>query len=144
MTGNLGYRALGDFWKFQPHALSKYLKIPCHQFPSYSTIRRIIMGVNWQDLIEVFNQWASQLTLDNEESRWFAIDGKCLKSTVEHCCHNQQNFVSIVSVFCQENGLVVHLAKTENKHTSEIHQVQDTVKSAGFSNKVLSMDAAHC
>jgi predicted transposase YbfD/YdcC len=144
MTGNLGYRALGDFWKFQPRALSKYLKIPCHQFPSYSTIRRILMKVDWQDLIEVFNQWASQLTSDTEESRWLAIDGKCLKSTVENYCQNQQNFASIVSVFCQENGLVVHLAKIENKHTSEIHQVQDIVKNAGFNNKVFSMDALHC
>jgi predicted transposase YbfD/YdcC len=144
MAGHLGYRALGDFCRFQQPKFSKYLKIPRHQFPSYSTIRRVIMGVDWQNLIEVFNQWASQLTSCMDESRWFAIDGKCLKSTVENGCHNQQNFVSIVSVFCQENGLVAHLAKIENKHTSEIHQVQDIIKNAGFSDKVLSMDAAHC
>lgn len=144
MTGHLGYRALGDFSRFQQKALRKYLKIPHHQFPSYSTIRRTIMGVDWRNLVEVFNQWASQLISCIEESKWFAIDGKCLKSTVEHCCDNQQNFVSIVSVFCQENGLVAHLEKIENKHTSEIHQVQDIIKNAGFRNKVLSMDAVHC
>jgi len=144
MTGHVGYRALGDFSRFQQPNLSKYLKIACHQLPSYSTMRRAMLGVDWRSLIEVFNQWASQLTSCTEESRWFAIDGKCLKSTVEHYCHNQQNFVSIVSVFCQEHGLVVQLARIENKHTSEIHQVHDIVKNVGFSNQVLTMDAVHC
>ena len=42
------------------------------------------MGVYWANLIEIFNQWASQLTMANNESEWLAIDGKSFRSTLEH------------------------------------------------------------
>jgi pyridoxine/pyridoxamine 5'-phosphate oxidase len=89
-----------------------------------------MMGVEWENLIEIFNQWASQLTMANNESEWLAIDGKSLRSTLEHYGRSQQNFVSMISVFCQDNGLVLH-TKIENKHQSEIHQVQEIAITSG-------------
>jgi hypothetical protein len=53
-------------------------------------------GVDWADLIDIFNQWAGQLTIPNDESEWLAINGHSLKSTPEHYCLHQQNFVSII------------------------------------------------
>jgi hypothetical protein len=144
MMGQLEYRALGDFAKFQQRLFTKHLAIPNYQPPSYSTIRRVMMGVNWLDLIQVFNSWASQLAPLDEESSWLAIDGKSLKSTVEHYFHNHQNFISIISVFCQDNGLVLHLDRIENKHKSEIHQVHDIAMTSGLSNRVFTLDALHC
>jgi len=144
MAGHLGYRALGDFAKFQRHSLTKYFSISSGQVPSYSTIRRATMRIDWADLIEIFNQWASQLIVSNDEPEWLAIDGKSLKSTVKNYGGHQQNFVSMISVFCQENGLVLHLAKIENKHQSEIHQVQDIARNPALKNKVFTLDALHC
>lgn len=144
MAGYLEYRALGDFAKSQQSSLRKYFHIRSPQAPSYSTIRRAMMGVDWSNLIDVFNQWAGQLAIGDEESQWLAIDGKSLGSTVEYYRGSQQNFVSIISVFCQKNGLVLYLTKIENKHKSELHQVQDIARFSGIQNKVFTLDALHC
>jgi len=144
MAGYLEYRALGDFAKSQQSSLRKYFHIRSSQAPSYSTIRRAMMGVDWSNLIDIFNQWASELAVGDEEFQWLAIDGKSLKSTVEYYRGSQQNFVLIISVFCERNGLVLHLSKIENKHKSELHQVQDIARNSGIQNKVFTLDALHC
>ena len=94
------------------------------------------MGVYWANLIDIFNRWASQLTMANNESEWLAIDGKSLRSTLENYGRSQPNFVSMISVFCQDNGLVLHRVKIENKHQSEIHQVQEIARTSGFKKNI--------
>ena len=144
MTGHLGYRALGYFAKQHRKKLTESFGFPQEQVPSYSTIRRAMMGIDCESLIAVFNQWAAHLIPEDSADDWLAIDGKSLRSTVEHYCQNQQNFVSIVSCFGQENGLVLALKKLENKRTSEINCVQDMVRHIPFENKVFTLDALHC
>lgn len=144
MAGHLGYRALGDFAKSQQQPLTKLFKTRIEKAPTYSTIRRAIQGVDWAELIKVFNQWGSQLEISKDEADWLAIDGKSLKSTLQYYCSNHQNFVSMISVFCQKNGLVLALEKFENKQRSEIHQVQDLVGTLPLKKKVFTLDALHC
>ena len=144
MAGHLEYRALGDFAKSQQILLKKYFHLRSLKTPSYSTIRRTMMGVDWSNLMDVFNQWSSQLAIGDEECQWLAIDGKSLKSTVENHQNSQQNFVSIISVFCQKNGLVLHLSRIENKNKSELHQVQDIARDSGIHDRVFTLDALHC
>jgi len=144
MTGHLGYRALGAFALSQQRPLTKYFPISSRIVPSYSTIRRAMIGVDWASLIEIFNQWAGQLTIAQSDCEWLAIDGKSLRSTVQHYCDNHQNFVSMISVFCQSNGLVLHLDKMQNKKESEIAHVQDIARNSGLKNKVFTGDALHC
>ena len=144
MTGHLGYRALGYFAKCHQKSLTESFGISRKQIPSYSTIRRAMIGIDCAELIESFNRWAVQLVPEDEPGDWLAIDGKSLRSTIQNHCQNQQNFVSIVSGFCQENGLVLSLDKLENKQASEIHCVQDMVRRMPFKNKVFTLDALHC
>lgn len=144
MAGYIGYRALAHFAKTQHYQLNKYFGI-CHQsVPSHSTIRRAMIQVDWADLIQVFNQWAGQLFGADDETKWLAIDGKSLKSTVVNHFQKQQNFVEVISVFCPGNGLVLHLAKIERKHQSELQQIQDIARDSGLTNKVFTLDALHC
>jgi DDE_Tnp_1-associated len=63
MAGYLEYRALGGFAKSQQNLLKKYFHLRSRKTPSYSTIRRSMMGVDWANLIDVFNQWAGQLAI---------------------------------------------------------------------------------
>ena len=98
-------------------------------------------GIDWAELIELFNQWAGELMADDTEFNWFAIDGKCLRSTVQNCCENRQNFVSIISVFLPKNGLVLHLDKICNNETSELSKVQDIVRNIDCKNQVFTLDA---
>jgi hypothetical protein len=46
MSGYVGYRAWGDFVKRHRYVLIELFRIQRHGVPSYSTIRRILMGVD--------------------------------------------------------------------------------------------------
>lgn len=46
MNGYVGYRAWGDFVRRHSRGLIKAFGIEKHGVPSYSTIRRVVMGVD--------------------------------------------------------------------------------------------------
>ena len=75
---------------------------------------------------------------------WVSIDGKCLRSTCKNSQNSSQNFVSIVSLFTHQTGLVLILQKFANKKSSEIRQVQERVKGYPISENVFTLDALHC
>ena len=56
MSRNLGYREIENFAKINQKELSQVLKIQLEKPPSYSTIRRVVEGVDWSNLIEIFNE----------------------------------------------------------------------------------------
>ena len=80
MSGCLGYRALGDFVKRHKQSLVEILEIPKKRVPSYSTIRRVMMRVDFEELTQVFNSWASEY-VELNRSEWLATDGKSIKAT---------------------------------------------------------------
>ncbi len=144
MVGCLSYRDLSAFANNHHDYLLRLAKNPQLKVPSYSTIRRIMMGIENDNLIPIFNQWATQLSSKEENPDWIAIDGKSIKSTLTDYYGNKQNFASIVSWFSQENGLVLALEKLENKKTSEIYCVREMVDNTTLSNRILTLDAVHC
>ena len=144
IQGYTGYRALGDFSKSNQRLLSTTLSIVPQRVPSYSTIRRVILGVGWSNLLQIFNEWAIELLPKNYLRSWIAIDGKSSRSTIKNYSSKSQDFVVIVSFFSQEFGVVLNVNRFENKKSSEIHQVQDAVRSCSINNQVFTMDALHC
>jgi hypothetical protein len=84
MTKHLTYRALGRFALHHSYQLGRSYGIRHPSRPSYSTFRRVLMGLNWQELINAFNQWASQLTLTTSPGDCLTIDGKALRSTLRY------------------------------------------------------------
>ncbi|MCC5638176.1 transposase family protein [Nostoc sp. CHAB 5844] len=77
MNGYVGYRGWGDFVKRHSRILIEKFNIQKHGVPSYSTIRRVVMGVDFDKLAERFNEWAKKY-VDLEESEWCATDGKSI------------------------------------------------------------------
>lgn len=141
MQGYIGYRAIGDFVKSNQESLVNKLNISPNRVPSYSTIRRVMMGVDWALLNQIFNQWAGQLNKINQEEDWIAIDGKSLRNTVKNYNTNCQNFRVILSAYSLNNGIVIRGERWENKKSSEIKQVQDLVRNCGLKNQVFTLDA---
>jgi predicted transposase YbfD/YdcC len=144
MFGYLGYRDLETFGKSNQKLIVKTFHLTMDRVPSYSTIRRAMMLVETSDLVESFNQWASQFSTPNDLTDWVSIDGKCLRSTCKNSDNSSQNFVSIVSLFSQTSGLVLRLQKFQSKKSSEIRQVQELVRGYPISGKVFTLDALHC
>lgn len=144
MSGHTSYRALGGFVRANQYSLIHNFNILPQRVPSYSTIRRVVEGVDWSNLINIFNQWAAHLTDDFKVQDWIAIDGKSLKSTVTNYDNHSQNFVAMLSLFSQNTGLVLALSCWENKLDSEIYQVRDAIKTSAIKGHVLTLDALHC
>lgn len=140
---HIGYRPLGDFARNNLGLLTKHLKLPQARVPSYSTIRRVLMGLDWSELLAIFNEWAREEYQDKEGLDWLAIDGKSLRSTVINYDDATQNFVMFASLFSQETGLVLHLERWENQDSSEVHQVQDMIEDTELTDKVFTLDALH-
>jgi hypothetical protein len=111
-----------------------------HGVPSYSTNRRVVMGVDFDKLAEKFNTWAENYA-DLGVSQWCATDGKSIKGTVKNYDSSSQNFVSIVSIFACKRGLVVGMEKFENQHKSEIQVVQDLITALDLQGVVFSFDS---
>ncbi len=143
MSGYWGYRGVGRFVERHRRQLIETLEIPGARVPSYSTIRRVMMDLDYQAVTEVFNYWAAQYTHDSH-NQWIAIDGKSLKNTVSDCYGNQQNFVMMVSAFSHARGEILGIKVMENKQQSEIVAVQYLLKLLDLSGVVFTIDALHC
>jgi len=143
-TGYWGYKPLAEFTKNHRLSLIKLLDLsPDIQFPSASTFRNIIISIDFQILAELFNVWAEKrLPINFQEL--FAIDGKCIKSTVTGGNKSYQNFVSIVSVYSHQQGWVVRHQAMENHEKSEISVVEELVKTLSGHHIVITADALHC
>lgn len=142
MSGKHTYRGLERFVERHRRSLVKQLALKQGTAPSYSTLRRIMIAVDYAKLNSAFNSWAQEQTRQTGEA--IAGDGKSLRNTVSNADNNQQNFISMVSLFSQQQGVVVATAIMENKKESEISVIQQLLSQLKLENHVFTMDALHC
>ncbi|MBM0745603.1 ISAs1 family transposase (plasmid) [Phormidium sp. CLA17] len=142
MSGYRGYRGLSRFMLRHQEHLAERLGLRRAQLPSYSTIRRLLMEIDFNAVATAFNQWAQSAGLVKAGNNC-AVDGKSLKNTLTDTDTAQQNFVNVVSVFQLEQGLVVGQAVFENQHQSEIKAVYELLEHLQLSGVTVSLDALH-
>ena len=143
ISGYWGYRQLGRFVERHRLQLIKLLKIPKARVPSYSTIRRVMINLDYQEVETVFNKWSQQYSKISS-SEWVAIDGKSLKNTVNNYETSEQNFINCVSAFSHQRGLVLGIKIMENKKESEINVVRQLLDVLDLKGVVFTLDALHC
>ena len=144
MTGYWGYRPLEDFTRVHRQNLIETLNLSDDiKFPSYSTFRRVLQTLDFQPFTELFNTWAANVIALMPQER-LAVDGKSIRCTV--CDYNQsyQNFLSIVSVFSHQPGIVVRTQPLANKETSELTVVQELISEFSAQEVMFTLDALHC
>ncbi len=142
MSGYQGYREIGRFMKRNEKELRKTFLL-LHKVPTYVTIREILQNIDFDKLSDAFNQWALQyVPMCKGDTK--AIDGKAIGSTVSDCFSSYQNFVSLVSVFSAQRGIVLRCDKIENKKESEIPTVQQLIRTLDVKGEVFTLDAIHC
>jgi hypothetical protein len=143
MSGRCRYREIAAFAKANQKELLRFFHLKRKRLASHVTFREILKGIDFEEVIAAFNQWACQyITLSSDE--WMAIDGKALASTVTDYDSSYQNFVSLVSVFSHKRGQVLRAARLENRKSSEIPTVQALIDALDLQGVVLSLDALHC
>lgn len=144
LCGYRGYRPLADFSQHHWQSLCELLEIPGDsRIPSYSTFRRVLQRVDFEPILGLFNRW-SELFIQLSEQTWVAADGKSIKSTLSDYSESYQSFVTTVSAFTHQSGVVLHLQVMDNKQTSEIEVVRQLIAALAGHPIVFTLDALHC
>src|SRR3989344_3798606 len=121
MSGYDGYHAIGDFIKKNQQELIKMFKPKKNRLPSFSTVRRVLKSINFDELCVLFEKWALA-HIEIKEKEWISLDGKAIKGT-----ENKHKFVNLVSLFCIEKKQVFSMGKVDDK-SNEIPKVQELIE----------------
>ena len=144
MTGYWGYRPLEDFTKIHRQSLIELLNLEqTIKLPSYSTFRRVLKTVDFQPLTDLFNSWAS-IFVPLMPGERMAIDGKSIRCTVTDYSQSYQDFISTVSVYSHQRGIVLRMQPISNKKISEVAIVQQLISEFCGQQVVFTLDALHC
>lgn len=142
MSGLHGYRPTARFVERHQAALLELFGMSHHRLPSLSTLRRIIVRLNFAQVTLSFNTWAQE-TFEIEPAQQLAIDGKSIKASVRDYEKSYQDFINIVSVFSVTQGVAVFLQPMSNQQTSEIETVRQLLKALQLEGVCFSLDALH-
>ena len=82
MSGCQGYRALEDFVIRHQAVLLELMELPQERLPSYSTLRRIMIHIDFRAFACAFNAWAKD-TFTLGEHEHLSTDGKSTYALVE-------------------------------------------------------------
>lgn len=143
LSGGRSWRAHADFAQRHRALLLARLRPTKDRLPSYSTLRRVALALDFDALNAAFVRWARpQIT--PEAGEWWAIDGKSLRGTATHPHDAQQQFTALVSLYAQQRGLVLQSQAYDNAEESEVHIVEALLADAPLAGAGVSADALHC
>ncbi|NCC71443.1 ISAs1 family transposase [bacterium] len=140
MSGHTNYTAFYDFThkRKNKRLIFKYLKPRKKVLPSYDTIRRVFLNINFDELAYVFKIWALQHIQLNEND-WISFDGKAIKGTLPEESHK---LIQLITFFVHKSKTVLLHGKIKHK-SNEIPLVQQLIKESKLENLVLTGDAMH-
>lgn len=122
IEGYVSYKEIANFIKEEEYKLIKLLGIPRKNSPSYSTIRRVLIGLSSREIELVFQSIAEKFSgKKKDEKDWIAIDGKSLRNTLTNQENEQQNRFVMVSYFSQATKLVIKSESYESKHSRDFY-----------------------
>jgi hypothetical protein len=143
LSGCRSWRDHESFVRRHHDALLARLRPPKDRLPSFSTLRRVALGLDFDQLSQAFFRWARQ-HVAIEPGEWLAIDGKSLSGTMTHPEEARQNFTALVSLYAHKRGLVLQMDAYENKQESEAHVVETLLSGASLEGAGVTADALHC
>ena len=141
--GYWGYRPAAEFAKRYGEEVCDFLSIPKPKtMASYSTFRRVLLGLDLMEFTELFNRWAADY-VDIEPNEWLSSDGKSIRGSVTHYNSSEQDFISLVSLFSQKRGQVVCALPFHNKQLGEEYAVRQMLAAIDLRGAVVTTDALH-
>lgn len=144
LSGCISWRDHGDFVRRHSRALLEHLRLKKDRLPSYSTLRRVFEGIDFDALSAAFLTWARQHVCI-QEGEWLAADGKSLRGTVSDATDAQQNFIALVTLYAHKRGIAFDSRAYENKKESEAHVVEAMLAAAtDLHGAGVTLDSLHC
>lgn len=142
LSGHQGIKGFARFAASNAAELTEALHLK-HGVPSFGTFRSVLLFLDEHLLAAKFIEWVKGChgSFDDDS---VSLDGKLLRSTGKGINTSHQRFVSAVSAFGHQSGLIYGMLSFSNGKSGEADAVRSLVKQLGLEGKVLTMDAMHC
>lgn len=141
ISGHQGIRGFERFALNNAPELTEVLGLK-HGVPCYYTFQTVLTALNEQVVVHHFISWMRQYQADLADT-FISLDGKVVKSTVHGGNTAFQNFISVVSAFGHQSGMVYGMKTFENGKMNERQVLRELVADLGLSDKVFTVDALH-
>jgi hypothetical protein len=141
VAGNRGFLAIGDWLKCYKPELIALFKPERNRLPSYSTIRRCLLHLNYQDYAACLAKFFGIEPLPGET---IAVDGKVLRGSYQLEKDNPDSeshqAIMLVSAYIVERGIILPPYEVESK-TNEIKALPELIKLLALKGVVFAFDA---
>jgi len=140
-AGCRGFLAIGDWLEAYHEELVELFAPPKRRLPSYSTIRRVLLNVDYEQYSVCLARF---FQIRPRAGEMLAVDGKHLCGSYqiasEHCTTEPHPAIQLVSVYLVERGLILEPFEVERK-SNEIKVLPELVKQFAQSGVVFGFDA---
>ena len=127
-AGNRGFLAIGDWLKVYQTELIELFNPPKRRLPSYSTIRRVLLSLDYQQYSAALANFFEIEPLPGET---LAVDGKVLRGSYQLETDNADSpphpAIMLVSAYLVERGLILEPYQVSSK-TNEITALPEFIK----------------
>jgi hypothetical protein len=140
-AGCRGFLAIGDWLQAYYDELVELFAPPKGRLPSYSTIRRVLLQVSYEQYSACL---AKFFQITPRSGEMLAVDGKHLRGSYqiasEHCTTEPHPAIQLVSVYLVERGILLEPFEVERK-SNEIKVLPELVKQFAQCGVVFGFDA---
>lgn len=147
LLSNAGsYRQIAQFISAHYASLSVLLDLRWSRMPAYTTIRDIMLRVDYEQLESIFRHHSSYLLgeiagYDASCCQHICFDGKTIRRS--DLSEQNQGLIQFLNGYMVETGLIICHAVVSDK-TNEIPIFQQLLGELGLHSSLLSLDAMHC
>ena len=140
-AGNRGFLAIGDWLKSYRCELIELFNPPHQRLPSYSTLRRVLLTVDYQAYSAALARFFGVEPLPGET---LAMDGKVLRGSYQLETDNPDSpphpAILLVSAYLVERGLILEPYQVDSK-TNEIKALPEFIQRLAVNGVVFAFDA---
>lgn len=140
-AGNQGFLAIGDWLKSYEAELIELFHPPKRRLPSYSTIRRVLLTLNYKQYSAALARFFGVEPLPGET---LAMDGKQLRGSYQIEVNNPESpphpAILLVSAYIVERGLILEPHQVDSK-TNEIKALPEFIEQLALKGIVIAFDA---
>ncbi|WP_121971713.1 ISAs1 family transposase [Leptolyngbya sp. BC1307] len=140
-AGNQGFLAIGDWLKSYQAELIELFNPPKRRLPSYSTIRRVLLTLDYKQYSAALARFFAVEPLPGET---LAMDGKQLRGSYQIETNNPESpphpAILLVSAYIVERGLILEPHQVDSK-TNEIKALPEFIEQLALKGVVIAFDA---
>ena len=140
-AGNRGFLSIGDWLRCYQSDLIDLFNPPKHRLPSYSTIRRVLLKLDYGQYSAALARFFGIEPLAGET---LAVDGKVLRGSYQLEADNPDSLphpaILLVSAYLVERGLILEPYQVDRK-TNESKALPEFIEQLALQGVVIAFDA---